>query len=73
MGRIRRCNSRCHNARKPRCRCWCGGTFHGKDGAANRVALAHGLVNLEELEEHGFKTDGTTAYIEKKPLEVANV
>jgi len=70
MGKVRRCDSRCHNAKRPRCRCWCGGTFHGSAGVANREALAHGTLNLEE---HGFKTDGTTVYIEKKPLETANV
>ena len=73
MGKVRRCNSRCHNARRPRCRCWCGGTFHGSAGAASREALAHGLLNLEHLEKHGFKTDGTTAYIEQKSLEATNV
>ena len=67
MGKVRRCNSRCHHAKKPRCRCWCGGFFHGVDGAgaANREALTHGMTEL--LEEHGFK-EGETAYIEQKKL-----
>ena len=71
MGRIRKCGSRCHRAKGTRCRCWCQGFFHGKNGtgAANRAALAAGMTHL--LEEHGFK-QGETAYIEQKelPLEV---
>ena len=67
MGKVRRCNARCHNAKGTRCRCWCGGFFHGKDGAgaANREALARGTTEL--LEQHGFKQD-ETAYIEQKEL-----
>lgn len=74
MGKVRRCDSRCHNARRPRCRCWCGGFFHGKDGAGavNREALQN--AEQDFLEQHGFKT-GETAYIERKemPLKVTNV
>ena len=78
MGRVRRCDSRCHNAKGKRCRCFCGGFFHGVNGAgaANRESLHQ--ANEEEakelLEQHGFKKD-ETAYIEqtKLPLEVANV
>lgn len=25
----RRCDGKCHNARRPRCRCICGGRYHG--------------------------------------------
>lgn len=71
MGKVRLCNWRCHRAKKPRCRCWCGGFFHGANGAgaANRAALSQGIT--EPLEQHGFK-EGETAYIEQKelPLEV---
>ncbi len=69
MGKVRRCDKRCHNAKRPRCQCWCGGFFHGSVGAANRQALQEGMTHL--LEEHGFM-DGETAYIEqnKLPLEV---
>lgn len=28
-GRRRQCNASCHNAKKPICRCICGGKFHG--------------------------------------------
>ena len=70
MGRTRRCDSRCHRAKGVRCRCWCGGFFHGSAGAANREALAQDTSGL--LEQHGFKR-GETAYIEQKalPLEVS--
>ena len=75
MGRVRRCSSRCHNAKGTRCRCWCGGFFHGKDGAgaANREALAQAVLPEELLKQHGFKED-ETAYIEQKrlPLEMAD-
>jgi len=75
MGKVRRCDSRCHNARRPRCRCWCGGFFHGKDGAGavNREALAQAVLPEELLKQRGFK-EGETRYIEQKelPLEVAS-
>jgi len=71
MGKVRRCGSRCHNAKGTRCRCWCGGFFHGKNGAgaANREALAQNTTQV--LAQAGFK-EGETAYIEQKrlPLEV---
>ena len=71
MGRVRRCDSRCHNAKGTRCKCWCGGAFHGSAGAVNREALVHG--GTEVLEQHGFKK-GETAYIEQKrlPMEAAS-
>ena len=65
MGKVRRCDKRCHNARRPRCRCWCGGFFHGSAGTANREALAHGVSQV--LDRAGFK-EGETAYIEQKEL-----
>ena len=65
MGRVRRCNGRCHNAKRPRCRCWCGGAFHGAGGAANRAALQEGVTGI--LEQAGFK-NGETAYIEQNCL-----
>ena len=72
MGRVRRCNSRCHNAKKPRCRCWCGGYFHGANGASNRTLMTGFIDNprgiaLMLLKEHGFK-ESETAYIEQKEL-----
>jgi len=67
MGKVRRCDKRCHNARRPRCRCWCGGFFHGSAGTANREALAQGVSQV--LDRAGFK-EGETAYIEQKELPV---
>lgn len=70
MGRVRRCDARCHNAKGTKCRCWCGGKLHGGAGAANRAALA-GAVNedakKELLEQHGFKP-GETAFIYQRDL-----
>ena len=72
MGRIRKCNDRCHHAKGSRCACWCGGVFHGSAGVAKRVALAQGGAKL--LKRNGFKK-GETAYIEQKefPMEEYNV
>jgi hypothetical protein len=36
MGKIRTCDKRCHDAKKPECDCWCGGKFHGARGEAAR-------------------------------------
>jgi hypothetical protein len=65
MGKVRRCDKRCHTAKGTRCKCWCGGFFHGSAGTANRAALAQGAKEL--LEEHGFKKD-ETAYIGQEEL-----
>lgn len=76
VSRVRKCSSRCHTAKGTRCRCACGGFYHGKNGsgAANRAALAQATESEQEslLEQHGFK-EGEAVYIEKKefPLEVA--
>lgn len=36
---IRKCDSHCHNANHDKCVCWCGGLFHGKNGAGNRAKI----------------------------------
>lgn len=61
MGRQRRCDWRCHTAKGAKCKCWCGGHFHGSAGAVSREGLRKGLVDIQE---HGFKS-GATAYIEQ--------
>jgi predicted NUDIX family phosphoesterase len=33
VGRLRRCDDRCHSAKHDTCTCWCGGRFHGAQGA----------------------------------------
>ena len=65
MGKVRRCDKRCHTAKGTRCKCWCGGFFHSSAGTANRAALAQGATEL--LAEHGFKKD-ETAYIGQEEL-----
>jgi hypothetical protein len=67
MGKIRRCDSRCHNARGTRCGCWCRSTFHGTAGLVNRQALQEAVDQQLFLKEHGFKP-GETAYIEQRKL-----
>lgn len=52
MGKIRKCDQRCHNAKGTRCKCWCGGAFHGSAGAAARQAV---LDNPDILREYGFE------------------
>ena len=36
-GRTRRCDACCHNAKGPKCRCVCGGRYHGKREAAREM------------------------------------
>lgn len=33
----RRCDSTCHNAKKPKCSCICGGRYHGAGEAAQEL------------------------------------
>lgn len=55
MGRIRRCDDRCHSAIHPKCDCWCAGFFHGPSGAANREKFEKAWQEAlaEELEREG--------------------
>jgi hypothetical protein len=69
MSRQRRCDARCHTAKGDHCLCFCGGFSHGSVGAANRVALQQGAVNIEE---HGFEK-GTTVYLEQTKLPIEEV
>lgn len=39
-GRTRVCNGTCHNAKTPKCKCICGGRYHGKASLAP-LMLAH--------------------------------
>jgi len=70
MGKVRRCDKRCHTAKGTRCQCWCGGFFHGSAGAANRATLAQGATEL--LEKHGFRKD-ETAYIGQEELSMKDL
>jgi hypothetical protein len=72
MSKVRRCDKRCHTARGTRCRCWCGGFFHGSSGAANRAALIQAATDGDRdllLQNHGFK-EGKTTYVEQQTLPV---
>lgn len=40
MPKTRICGKQCHNAKTKKCRCWCGGTFHGSEGEAARATFA---------------------------------
>lgn len=62
--KVRRCDCRCHQAKKARCQCWCNGAFHGAAGAANRAQIQE---DIGLLEQHGFEK-GKTAYIEQREL-----
>jgi len=52
MTRLRRCDKRCHEAKGTRCKCWCGGFYHGEKGKANREAFKE---SVKFLDEHGNK------------------
>ena len=52
MSKVRRCDKRCHSARGTRCKCWCEGFYHGKDGDVNRETLKDAA---RYIEEHGAK------------------
>lgn len=40
MGKTRVCGATCHHANGKKCRCWCGGVFHGSAGKDARDAFA---------------------------------
>lgn len=39
MKRARVCGKICHNAKREKCGCWCGGLFHGGKAEAAREAF----------------------------------
>ncbi|MDD5510455.1 MAG: hypothetical protein PHI12_06580 [Dehalococcoidales bacterium] len=70
MARVRRCDNRCHRAKGTKCRCWCGGNYHGSAGADNRAALQQAVdsnAQKELLEQHGFKP-GETVFLHQPEL-----
>jgi hypothetical protein len=71
MGKVRRCDKRCHQAKGSRCGCWCAGFFHGADGAGaiNRAALTGGTIELVRFP--GYR-EGQTQYIEQKQLPISD-
>jgi hypothetical protein len=53
--RPRLCGATCHNARGAKCRCWCGGLFHGPGGEENRAAFRSAFgVDTVPTTERGF-------------------
>lgn len=75
----RRCDARCHEARRPRCVCICGGRFHGAGQQAAEAlrqqaaeALQEGMALsasvLEELRPQGA-TDVRLAPVQLRLLE----
>jgi hypothetical protein len=55
MGKTRVCGKRCHHAKHPTCRCWCGGTFHGAAGLDARLEFAgEFIVNKLPTTEAAF-------------------
>jgi hypothetical protein len=51
VGKTRVCGKRCHAAKCAKCRCWCGGLFHGAAGLQAREAFkAEFMINLPTTE-----------------------
>lgn len=67
MARLRRCDSRCHNAKGSKCHCWCLGIFHGYSGLENRKLLTNGMLKLSDLS--GYK-QGKVVYVDQLNMEV---
>jgi len=44
LGRGRRCDSRCHEAKGTRCTCICKGIFHGVPYFAGRASMTYTLA-----------------------------
>ena len=65
--RIRKCNSNCHNATHEKCVCWCGGLFHGKNGAENRARM--GEMVKERFPDATLDSDGCY-YMSNGPIQL---
>lgn len=65
MSRVRRCDDRCHEALGSRCKCWCGGFYHGASGSDNRGELDKAV---QFLDEHGGGTGHI--YLEQRRLKI---
>jgi len=53
VSKSRRCDARCHNAKRGACSCWCGGLFHGADGKRAREAFREAWGEIPETEFGG--------------------
>lgn len=61
-GHTRRCNASCHNAKKEKCICICGGNFHGAKGKENRqpmIKIACSVPAIKLVGMFGFQADTT--------------
>lgn len=47
MGSCRTCGETCHNAKRPKCACWCGGLFHGAAGIVAREVFTQTFAAIE--------------------------
>lgn len=54
MGKVRRCDAQCHDAKGPDCGCWCGGRFHGAAGAEARQAFLEAWTEAENEDEERY-------------------
>lgn len=70
MSRLRRCDSRCHDAKGSRCKCWCSSTFHSSKGLINRSLIADGKLRLSDLP--GYKA-GHVVYTNHLKLSLVKV
>lgn len=53
----RSCDARCHDGTGKRCRCWCGGYFHGRTAAGVRELLREEPKLLETLLQRKFQLE----------------
>ena len=52
MGKIKKCDSRCHNAKGKRCKCWCEGRYHGLGNEKANELFDRDLEDVEFLQEN---------------------
>lgn len=65
----RRCDAKCHNATKPRCRCICGGVNHGvgfDQARANTRKITD--EQLVKTDRESFAGTGARTIIREHPL-----
>ena len=56
MGKTRVCGAACHKAKGNKCRCWCGGVFHGSGGLdARKAFMVEFIVEIVPTTERAFQ------------------
>ena len=55
-GELGRCDDKCHSAALPKCRCMCGGVYHGskRDGTFDRINREQGRTLMDKLAGEGL-------------------